>query len=301
MADKVAAHHFSLADWVPAPVFRAQAFKKISRAISRSNGVVYKLADSFEERVQAIDLVYKRYLKRGILDIETAELPFFLYNLLPGTTTFVALKHDRVVGTISLIEDSILGVPMEEVHPREILAQRLNKRRFAEVGTLAVSEKEQGAGVSLMLYNALFRWARNGRFLDDLVIAVHPRMARFYRTLLLFQKTGPCQTYKKYGGALSVPLGLDVPGSLLRFRQLYDRSRFLTGEHGSFYSFFCEQHFPHMQIPESGRMQPRFQEIPQWHEADIPQTLLRYGVSYEQLPDRYRRSIEKLYAHQKAA
>jgi hypothetical protein len=66
----------------------------------------------------------------------------------------------RVIATISLVGDGHLGLPMEEIYGEQVCRLR------------------HWWLVSLMRLMAQFSW-RHG--LDHLLLAVHPRHARFYR------------------------------------------------------------------------------------------------------------------------
>ena len=56
--------------------------------------------------------------------------------------------------------DSAIGLPMDDVHGDEVDGIRARFARVAEIGGLAVLEDRRGTGITMMLYQAAFRWAR---------------------------------------------------------------------------------------------------------------------------------------------
>jgi hypothetical protein len=196
---------------IPGRIMREIFVRKLGRLDLTFPGIRFKIASSSTEIAKAINLVDDCYVARGILDHEQKRVS--IHTLLPTTTVFVALHGNEVLGTASLIEESPLGFPMEQVHP-EVEKFRDTLRRSAEVGSLATVARYRSSGLSIMLYNMLYRWARYYRNIDDLIIAAHPSSEGFYSNVLLFEKIGPIQEYKKLRGAESIPLHLDIPGVL---------------------------------------------------------------------------------------
>ena len=164
----------------------------------------------------AFKLLEESFVRRGIA--KEGQMRLQITHLLPSSTTFIAKMGVRILGTISLIEDSDIGLPMEKVHKMEVGNSRKLFRRIAEVGALAVLPDQRRTGLSIMLYNMMYRWARNWRHVDDLLIAVHPSARYFYRNLLLFQSIGPVQKYIGLRNAASLPMRLDIPGAQIRCR-----------------------------------------------------------------------------------
>ncbi len=206
---------------LPAALYRRLFIRRLARQPLAIEGFSFRPVQNLFELEQALRLVNESYARRGIATVCRAGMRFSPFHLLPGTTTFVALKDGRVVGTVSLIEDSALGLPLEDVHINEAVLQRLGGVRVAEVGTLAVCSRYKGKGVPLMLYNAMFRWAIDHRKVSTLVIAVHPRAASFYRNVLFFSPIGPVQAYTKLNNALSLPLAVNLARARDVFAKAY--------------------------------------------------------------------------------
>jgi hypothetical protein len=222
---------------VPPQLMRVIAVRKIAASDIHFPGVTFKIASSEAEMAGAFALLQESYERRGI--VSEGQMRLQIINLLPSTTTFIARKGDQILATLSLIEDSDLGLPIEKVHKSEVAGVRQLFRKVAEVGSLAVRPDMRRSGLSIMLYNMMYRWARYWRHVDDLLIAVHPSARFFYRNILLFHSLGPVQSYTGLRGAASLPMRLDVPGVQMRFHRIY-RGRIVDRRKGlDFYDFFC--------------------------------------------------------------
>ncbi|MGC9561728.1 GNAT family N-acetyltransferase [Brachymonas sp. M4Q-1] len=224
-------------NFVPASVVRAAAVKRLAASDLSFPGVEFKIASSEEEMAGAFALLEECYVRRGIA--RESQMRLQVISLLPTTTTFVARKGRHIIGTLSLIEDSDLGLPMEKVHPSEVSRVRGLYRHIAEVGALAISADHRRSGLSIMLYNMIYRWARHWRHVDDMLIAVHPSARHFYRNILLFETLGAVQSYRGLGGAASLPMRLDIPGAQRRFHNIYHNRIVDRNGKLDFYRFFC--------------------------------------------------------------
>ncbi len=238
--------------------------------------VRFRLASERWEREQAFRLLHDAYVRRGILAPEDNKMRFSPFSVLPTTALFVAVRGQQVLGTMTLIEDTPAGVPMEETHPEEIAAVRAEGATFAEVGALAVSEPRRRKGIALMMYNLMFRWAQRHRGIGRLAIAVHPSAADFYGTVLRFRARGPVRLYASLTDAPSAPLSLDLERAPERFRALYDR-RTDARPSRNLYRFFCDAPFPEIELPPASHAAAP----PEWTRSD-----LRYFI--EQLDARPR-------------
>jgi len=281
-----------------APMLRCLYLRGMRFRRDEIEGVTFKVADSLDDKEAAFQLVHEMYVRRGIISRSEGNSRLSVFHLLPTTTIFIAKRDGQVIGTVSLIEDSPLGVPMEETHPQEILTLRLAGWRFAEVGALAVAAGHRGKGLSLMLYNIMFRWARQHRLVRNLALAVHPRIAGFFEVIFLAERLGPVRPYAKLNDALSVPLSIELLTAPLRFRDLYDRPAMHIGRGAdalNFYKFFCEDRIDNMLLPELSRFSSPLQPAPAWSPAEIASALSKRGLDMTALPRQHRRVLLEYY------
>jgi hypothetical protein len=156
-----------------------------------------KIATERHEFKQAFEILAANYRARGYEAPGEKPYRFTAYHALPGTATVVAVEHDRVVATFSIVADSeLLGFPMESIYSDEIARLRRDGYRPAEVISLA----DQGLGarefvqvLKAMMKLGIHHGLRHG--VDCWVISVNPRHSGFYRKALGFMPLGPQRSY----------------------------------------------------------------------------------------------------------
>lgn len=296
--DRVTNRRAWLRRLIPGVLYRRAMTKRLVVKSTELKNISICLADTLEEREKAFQLAHAAYVDRGIAIATRSGLKFSPFHLLPGTTTFVAKRGTHVLGTVSLIEDSPIGIPMESVHPEEVGRLRHAGRRFAEVSTLCVAPDVRGRGISLALYQAMVCWARRHRLIEDLVIAVHPKMRDFFCHGLLFERMGPTREYGSLNSALSAPLCIDLTSAPSRYRAAYDRSGMqimIADCRTNLYRFFTEDALACVKLPEIASHPFALSRPPLWTEDDVSAYLHGCGVNVASQSRQVRRLIETLY------
>jgi hypothetical protein len=138
----------------------------------------------------AFRLVHDQYVHRGFVPPEASGRRVGVHALLSSTKVLVATIDGRVVGTMTVIEDSRLGLPMDMAFAVELGRLRGRGRRLAESGALAVEEagRRQSAAILIRLYRMAMLYVAAIARLDDLCFVVHPRHEAFYRSLFPFEQ-----------------------------------------------------------------------------------------------------------------
>jgi len=229
--------------------------------------VVFKLAETRPERDAAFRVLHDAYVNQGLIEPRPGRLYVPPFSLLPDSTILVAVVEGAVRGTLTLVEDSALGLPMEALYREEVERVRHRGRRLAEVSATAVSGGEKGRGLALMLYALLFRWSYLHRDIDDLLVAVHPRTEPLFCDVLLFERVGSPRAHLALARAPAVALHLDLPATvpvaLKRYRGLRPHGFPATLD---FHRLLFGDGHPCLQLPEpggEGRSGP-----PRWDAAD---------------------------------
>ena len=183
-------------------------------------GVDYRVARTRGELEKAYRLVYQEYLKQGYVNEHPSRMRFSLHNALPEAATFLALVDDFVTATATVIPDSPLGLPMDELYHRELDELRLGNKKICEVSMLANTSELFGDHVPLMLnakkmflvfflFKHIFDYVRMEQGSDYICITVNPKHANTYDSLF-FQDLGGLKQYHKVNGAPAVAKYLDV-------------------------------------------------------------------------------------------
>jgi hypothetical protein len=157
-------------------------------------GVTVKVATTRDEIFGCARLVHDAYVARGILTAHASGLKLGPQLVLPTTVTFVALAGGEVVGTMSLVSDSPLGLPMDASFDDEGDAFRARGERFAEVTALAVAPAYRNSGLVYLLNRLMVRTAI-AMSIDRLLMTVHPRAEVLYQTAMLFERIGEERRY----------------------------------------------------------------------------------------------------------
>jgi hypothetical protein len=156
-----------------------------------------KIATERSEFEQAYELLAANYRARGYEAPGEKPYRFTPYHALPGTVTLVALDHDRVVATLTLVPDTeILGLPMESIYGPEIAQLRAAGLRPAEAISLA--DTDLSIREFVQVFKSLIKLAMQyhaDRGGDSWVITVNPRHSSFYQKVLGFVPMGSKRSY----------------------------------------------------------------------------------------------------------
>jgi hypothetical protein len=183
--------------------------------------IEFRVVRTAAELKIAMGLVYREYVARGYLVPNAAELKLSIYNALSSTTTFIGLHHTAgIIATISLVLDSPLGLPMDEIYKAELDDLRRAGHQMAEASMLALDSRLFGRKVftlfhpkkmflTLRLFKTLFDYMRTSTTADELVACFNPKHQSLY-DLLHMQPLGPLKTYSSANGNPAIARHLNV-------------------------------------------------------------------------------------------
>ena len=177
---------------------------------------------------QAFRLQHDQYVAHGYMDAHPSGWRLSLHNALSATRVFVARSRGRVVGTMTLIADSPLGLPMDEIYTDELRRLRDARCNLAEVSALALDPEYQSSGVPILLRLIRMMVIYAAQTVSDLCIAINPHHAAFYRKAFHFQDIGGLKQYGKVNGAPAIALRLDLALARSLMSQLRDGHRMLS-------------------------------------------------------------------------
>jgi GNAT superfamily N-acetyltransferase len=177
-----------------------------------SERLVLKIADTQEELEACFTLLHDAYVGSGFMTPDLSGMRVTIYHALPTTTTLCAKYDGQVVGTLSLIRESVLGFPLQRIF--DLTAVREKKGNIAEVSALAVHRKFRRTGGSILFPLMKFMYEYCTTFFDTrhLVIAVNPRHIEMYESLLFFRRLtqNVVENYDFVNGAPAVGATLDL-------------------------------------------------------------------------------------------
>ncbi|MBC7711778.1 MAG: hypothetical protein H7177_00465 [Rhizobacter sp.] len=184
--------------------------------IWKLDDVTVKVAETYEELKAASELLHDSYVGKKLMEAHPSGMRINIHSLLPHCTVIVAVdKLKRVIGTVSLIRDTQLGIPADHAFKIELNNIRNQMhRQLVEVSALAIHPmyRHESHGLQFLLNRYLYTYCKNILNINTLVIVIHPNAEYFYKALLLFKPMGRVVSYSFVKGALARLMYLDFSG-----------------------------------------------------------------------------------------
>jgi len=181
----------------------------------------YSIIQTEKELKEASNLVYQEYLRQGYINPETTLEEISVYGRFPGATVFAAKYENKIIGTISVIADSELGLPIDDIYKEEVDDLRRLNKKIAQVSSLAISRticknskkrlyKEQTNELFIFfpLFKLVFHYALYKEY-DNLCIVINPKHNYFY-TSLFFNDLGEIKFYPALNNAPALAKSLNI-------------------------------------------------------------------------------------------
>ena len=213
-----------------------------------SDRLVLKIAETKEELEACFTLLHDAYVDSGFMKPDPSGMRVTIYHALPTTTTLCAKYDNQVVGTLSLIRESVLGFPLQRIF--DLTAIREKKGNVAEVSALAVHKRFRRTGGSILFPLMKFMYEYCTTFFDTrhLVIAVNPKHIEMYESLLFFERLtqNVVENYDFVNGAPAVGATLDLGFAPEVFKRHYAAKP----PKRNLYAFFTEVRLPNIRLPQ---------------------------------------------------
>jgi len=175
-----------------------------------SEGLTIDVAGSIEEVVTAWRLVYKSYIRAGLIHPNTARIHTVKQAIGLNTAVICGRLGGLTISTLTSYLDGPDGLPLDSTYPDELRALRDQGKVLLELGLFADRREHLHRSVEAMLelmrfgtYFGVHVGATHG------IIGVHPRHVAFYTRLLAFDVIGPERTYSVVNERPVVLLQLD--------------------------------------------------------------------------------------------
>ena len=209
--------------------------------------LVLKIAETKEELEACFKLLHDAYVSSGFMQPASSGMRVTIYHALPTTTTLCAKYDGEVVGTMSLIRESVFGFPLQAIF--DLKGVRAKKGNIAEVSALAVHPKFRKTGGAILFPLMKFMYEYCTTFFDTrhLVIAVNPNRIEMYESLLFFQRLTENQVanYDFANGAPAVGASLDLLEAKLILKKAYNHK----SKRKNLYHYFTKLKLPNIVVP----------------------------------------------------
>lgn len=205
----------------------------------------FDVARTREQVFSAWNLVYRVYRQAGLIPENRAQVHAAPQMFSDAASVFIKHQYNHVHATLSSLDDSKRGLPLDTVYRAELDALRRQGRRLTELAHLADADQSgllpdaprHAYVANRGTYRPPRKMDRRARLAelealmglavgcgiehgcDDLVIGVHPRHTRFYVRAWGFRALGEETSY---------PTVCNLPVQLMRL----DWRRELDGPHG---------------------------------------------------------------------
>ena len=204
---------------------------KFDKGIAFFSGrCVVRAANRFELRQQAYEYVNKIYRSKGYTKNKSSNLWLTIYDALPDTTTLVAEDENGAIsGALTIVTDSPIGLPSDELYKSQIDSLRRAGRKINELISLGInSSKKDSIKVMACLFYCAWLLSWRAQKHNDFVIAVNPLHEKFYRSKTLFRRIGPLKKCNRVNGAPAVFLNLplSLPGKLREKQRIFPLTLF---------------------------------------------------------------------------
>ena len=197
-------------------------------------GCVVRAANRLELRQKAYEYVHKIYNHKGYTKNESSNLWLSIYDALPDTTTLLAEdENGNIGGALTIVSDSPIGLPSDELYKSEIDRLRSKGRKISEIISFGTNTpKRDSVKILAGLFYCAYLLSWRAQKQNDFVIAVNPRHEKLYCGKLLFTRIGPLKKYARVNGAPAVLLNLplSLPSRLKEKQRIFPLSLFRYSE-----------------------------------------------------------------------
>ncbi len=182
----------------------------------------FRLASSESDFRQVGKLIYKRYRDAGIQKDDHQSERLTIYQALPNSATLMMLKDEKLIGTVTLIGDSSIGLPSKKIANIENL---LLSKRCAEVSCLAIDREYKGKFL-MYLFKYVYEVAYYLLRVEYLIISTTEKSSigeNLYRPLLLFNESheSKVMSYEDANGEKCKTQVLDVANAKHFYKEVY--------------------------------------------------------------------------------
>ncbi len=201
-------------EWLKEEIFRKFVSTK---HIYDFNEITVKLAETTEEFKKAFELLHDSYVKKGLMEPHSSGMRCNIHSFLPHNAIVIAVdKNGNVIGTVSIIKDSHIGLPAESIYKPEIEELRSKPgREIIEISALSIAPdfRKHSHTILFLLNKFLYIFSRDYFQSNTLIITIHPDASIFYKALFNFKKMGKVFSYEYVKGALAMLMYMDFSGN----------------------------------------------------------------------------------------
>jgi hypothetical protein len=246
----VSRNFWNYLSFLPAPIRKKLVRSKFEVDYDLPKEIVLKQADTEDEIKQAFQLVHDAYVDLNYIDPHEARLRFSKFHAVPTSIILVIKWEDEVIGTLTIIPDSALGLPCDMTW--QVDKYRGAGKLIAEISSLSIKKhfRTRRGKLLMPLCKIMYKYCTEVLQLEGIVISTTLEVESFYTDVLLFekviQKTG--QEHPLVKGNPSSCCYLDLSKEYIHRR--YIKTYNHLSKNKNLYHFFIEAEIPNIKMPK---------------------------------------------------
>lgn len=297
LVKKVLRRSYKLIGRLPAklrvPIIRSQ----LKLNYSYIPGIKIKVAESKDEIEQAYKILHDTYLETKLIDEETSGLRVTKYHALPTTTLCVVKHFDKVIGTFTIIQDSIFGLPIDATS--DITELRKRNSKIAEISSLAIA-KDSGLRRGKLMFpviNFIHLYCQEVGNINALVAVVNDTAKFFYEDIICFKPLSVKEeaneySYVKHNGINPLALEFKYEKNDNFANEMKNNYRNYPIEKNVYHYMYVYRDRQHVELPEHDYPLTS-------HNSIDPETVREYfknrTSTFEQLSSDEKNALKKIY------
>ncbi len=225
----------------------------------RLNGLQIEIAHDERAYEAVFRLVHDAYVERGWIRPQRSGMWRTAHHALPEATVLALREGDDYLGTVTLLADSELGLPIDCTYPVEMTQRRGPGKKLVEVASLAVRPSVRRSGAWMCMAVAMWRHAVHCMHATDVVVALDPPVADYYEALFGFRRFTGVKHYRGFGDTATALANDPVVGLCqdVRAAEIFSTAAHVlapVGEYNAFslYDMAYPAHFEPSAISASG-------------------------------------------------
>lgn len=187
---------------------------------------VFKIAETQDEFEQAFTVLHDAYVEVGYQTPHPSGKRITVYHALPSTVVLIAKQGDEVLGTVSIVRDNDIGLPMEKAV--DLIAIRNAGKTICEISALSIKKEHRGK-LFLPLMKYMYQFCVYHFGIDVMLATIRKdsRVNDLYQCLFCFKPINRGSLMKDYNFANCQPVAaykLEMKQAFEDWTRLYSKS-----------------------------------------------------------------------------
>lgn len=195
-------------------------------------GVYFKFANQRDEFDQAFKLLYMQYLSVNLQAPNELKMRITRYHMLPTSHTLVAKIGERVIGTLTIVKDSFLGLPSDNM----LDLMKFKSQKVAEISALAI-DKEYKGKIFFPLLKFMYEACVKLNIVNLIASTIPGIASDLYESVLFFDRITPKPIRYPFGNNLEVVF---MHLNLVEAKYLFEKAYNKNSDKNNLFKYFTD-------------------------------------------------------------